>query len=209
MAFDANLVVALTGASKNQLYEWNRTELLVPEVSTDRVEGFLWSFRDVLALRTFMKLRSNHSLQAIRKAMSNLRELNLTEHPASYTLTSDGSSVFLVEGQEATDLLQRKHQQLISKLDDIFRGFPHPNKKGTVVDLGRPRQTLEVDERRLAGFPTIQGTRIPFDIIGNLVYDGEVSFDEVSTYYPGVTPDQARDALSFLKQVEAGEGWVA
>lgn len=211
MAFDIDLTVALSGASRDQLYRWNRGKLLIPEISTDPTEGFLWSFRDIIALRTFVKLRKHHSLQAIRKALSNLRDLSLTDHPSSYTLVSDGSSVFLVEdeGEEATDLLKQKHQKIISNLDDIFRGFTHPNRKGKVVDLRAPRPLLQVNERRMGGFPTIRNTRIPYDIIGNLIYDGDVSPSQVSDYYPGVTAEDALDALDFLKQVEAGKGWVA
>lgn len=211
MAFDIDLTVALSGASKDQLYRWNRDGLLTPEISTDPTEGFLWSFRDIIALRTFVKLRKNHSLQAIRKALRNLRDLSLTDHPSAYVLVSDSSSVFLVEneGKEATDLLKQRHQKIISNLDDIFRGFSHPNRKGQVVDLRAPRPLLQVNERRMGGFPTIKNTRIPYDIIGNLIYDGDVSPSQVSDYYPGVTAADALDDLDFLKQVEAGEGWVA
>lgn len=210
MSYPLDLTVALTGASPDQLYRWNRKGLLVPEICSDPREGFLWSFRDLAALRTFVKLRTDHSLQAIRKAMSNLRDLNLTEHPAEYTLVSDGTSVFLVEerGKEATDLLKRSGQKVISNLDDAFKGFRHPSKLGDVVDFRAPRPNLEVNESRLGGFPTIRGTRIAFDSVANLVADGTVAPESVSKFYPGVTPDDVRDAVSFMEQVERKQGWA-
>ncbi|MEJ6013778.1 DUF433 domain-containing protein [Corynebacterium sp. H127] len=210
MAYPLDLTVALTGASQSQLYEWNKKGLLHPELCDDRREGFLWSFRDLIALRTFVKLRTDHSLQAIRKAMSNLRELNLTEHPASYTLVSDGDSVFLVEdeGAEATDLLKHNGQKIISNLDDIFRGFQHPNRVGEVVNFLSPRPKLEVNEHRLGGFPTIRGTRVAFDSVANLVADGSVPIESIGDFYPDVTAEDARDALSFMEQVEAKRGWA-
>lgn len=211
MAFPIDLTVALSGATKAQLYGWNKNGLLPPEISADKTEGFLWSFRDIVALRTFIKLRSNHSLQAIRKALSNLRELNLTDHPASYTLTSDGTSVFLVEddGINATDLLRKRGQTIITNLDDVLKGFLHPSEKGYVVDLVHPRKHLEVNEGKLGGFPTIRGTRVAYDTIANLIYDGEVAPKDVALYFPGVTARDANDALSFYHQVERGEGWIA
>ncbi|EEW50461.1 putative toxin-antitoxin system, antitoxin component [Corynebacterium efficiens YS-314] len=211
MAFPIELTVALSGATKHQLYSWNKKGLLSPEISTDRIEGFLWSFRDIVALRTFIKLRSDHSLQAIRKALTNLRELSLTEHPSTYTLTSDGTSVFLVEddGKNATDLLRERGQKIITNLDDVLKGFRHPSNKGDVVDLLHPRKRLEVNEGKLGGFPTIRGTRVAYDTIANLIYDGEVRPKDVELYFPDVTAADAKDALDFYHQVERGEGWVA
>ena len=209
MAYPIALTTALTGASPNQLYVWNKSGFLTPEISTDSTTGFLWSFRDLVALRTFMKLRSSFSLQKIRKAMSNLRDLNLTEHPSSYTLTSDNDSIFLVEDKDATDLLKRSGQRMITNLDDVFKGFTHPNNKGFVVDFRAPRPRLEIDEHRLGGFPTIRGTRVAYDSVATLIADGSIAPEDAGEYYVGVDAKSAVDALDFYRQVEAKQGWVA
>lgn len=209
MAYNVDLTVALTGASKSQLYQFNRSDLLKPELSADRHEGFLWSFRDLVALRSFINLRRNHSLQSIRKAMSNLRDLNLTDHPSAYQLVSDGSSVFLLEDKDqATDLLRRKGQLVISSLEDIFKGFEHPSGKGKVVDFLAPRPNLEVNEGRLGGYPTIRGTRVAYDSVASLLADGSVSPEDVEDYYPGVSVEAALDAANFGTQVAEGRGWA-
>lgn len=210
MAYNIDLTVALTGASKSQLYQFNRSGLLKPELSEDRHEGFLWSFRDLVALRSFISLRRDHSLQEIRKAMSNLRDLNLTDHPSAYQLVSDGSSVFLLEddAEQATDLLKRKGQLVISSLEDIFKGFEHPSGKGMVVDFLAPRPNLEVNEGRLGGYPTIRGTRVAYDSVASLLADGSVSPEDVEDFYPGVSVEAALDAANFGAQVADGRGWA-
>lgn len=212
MAYNVDLTVALTGASKDQLYQFNRSGLLKPELSQDRHEGFLWSFRDLVALRSFINLRRNHSLQAIRKAMSNLRGLNLTDHPSTYQLVSDGTSVFLLEDEDdedqATDLLRRNGQLVISSLEDIFKGFEHPGGKGMVVDFLAPRPNLEVNEGRLGGYPTIRGTRVAYDSVASLLADGSVSPEDVGDFYPGVSATAALDAANFDAQVADGRGWA-
>ena len=67
------LAAALSGATVNQLRHWRSPRtgpLLVPEIATG--PGVVYSFQDVLALRTFVRLRENASLQKIRAAIGNL-----------------------------------------------------------------------------------------------------------------------------------------
>jgi DNA-binding transcriptional MerR regulator len=98
MSFPVDLTAALSGASVAQLHSWRRTHLLEPEVQDNPVR---YSFRDVVALRTFVYLRSKLPLQRIRKAMDQLRKWDLTEHPAAYKLVTEGDSVFLVQEERA------------------------------------------------------------------------------------------------------------
>jgi len=58
-----------------------------------------------------------------------------------------------------------------------------------------------VRERRLSGWPTIAGTRIPYDTVAALTSDGTVPLDQVSYYYPGVDSAAARGALRFAEMV--------
>lgn len=79
MAYRAKMAAALSGASPRQLGTWRRgpRPLLVPEVSTNPI---LYSFRDLVALRTFTYLRETVSLQKIRKALGTLRDLGELDH---------------------------------------------------------------------------------------------------------------------------------
>lgn len=70
MSFPGDLTAALTGATMSQLASWRqgRPPILAPEYGNK--PSALYSFRDVVALRTVVKLRSDVSLQKIRKAPS-------------------------------------------------------------------------------------------------------------------------------------------
>lgn len=205
MSFPVDLTAALSGASVSQLYNWRRTELLRPEIEDNPVR---YSFRDVVALRIFVKLRTDIPLQRIRKAMSQLREWDLTEHPSTYRLLTDRDSVFLAEDEKAAvDLVRRPGQQVLLTLEDAFK--PFTNMQGReVVDFSRPRPQLEVKELRLGGWPTVAETRVPFDTIGKLV-SGGVPAADVARFYPAVDAQAAQDAADFHQEVRQIRGRAA
>lgn len=204
MSFPVDLASALTGASVAQLHNWRRTDLLTPEIQDNPVR---YSFRDLVALRAFVRLRSKVPLQRIRKGMNKMREWDLTEHPSTYQLLTDGDSVFLEEGGTAVDLVRKPGQQVLLTLEDVFA--PFENLQGReVVDFRRPRPKLEVKEQRLGGWPTVADTRVPYDTVAKLVAGG-VDPGDIPRFYPSVEADAAMDALDFHKEVAQVRGRVA
>ncbi|KRB47591.1 DUF433 domain-containing protein [Terrabacter sp. Root181] len=196
--YPIHLASKLSGASEGQLRHWATTGILEP--AHGRQPRYLYSFRDIMALRTVARLRSDVPLQRIRSAFSTLSELDLTEHPSQYALFSDGESVFLVQGDDITDLVKRRRQTMLTSLADVMH--PFKNMRGErVVDLRHPRENLEIREARLAGWPTIRGTRVPYDLVASLMED--VPAEQVSRYYPGVSAEAAKDARDFHLSVEA------
>jgi len=161
----------------------------------------LYSFRDVVALRSVVKLRSVKSLQKIRKAFRNMPSLDLTEHPSAYSLVDTGASILVVKNDgEGVDVLQTPGQTQLANLEEIMNPFT-TDEGNKVVGLLRPRARLEVREQRLGGWPTIEGTRVPFDVIANLIADGSVTAASVSSYYPSVSEAAALDALDFARSL--------
>lgn len=199
--FPTNLTAVLTGASRSQLRRWNSTGLLVPELATK--PRLLYSFRDVVALRTVVRLRSETSLQKVRKAFARMPTLDLTEHPSKYGFGTDGDTIVVADNDGNTiDLVANPGQYHILSLADIFESF-RTNRGDTVVDFLHPREHLEIRAGRLGGWPTIAATRIPYNTIADLVSEGEVSLDEVNHFYPGVDADSAADALDFHMAVRS------
>jgi uncharacterized protein (DUF433 family)/DNA-binding transcriptional MerR regulator len=213
VAYPTPVAAALSGATVRQLSYWRSQSapqgpLLVPEYrpSGGRV---LYSFRDVIALRSFVFLREAQSLQRIRRAVSNLKELGDREHLSAYRFVVIDDSIYLVEPSEAehaapqrvTNLGTNKGAgRMVIMLGDILK--PFATKKGTkVVDLYRPRPNLEVDPEVRGGFPVIRSTRVPYDQVATLVADGLPARD-VASFYPGVSAAAARDALSFDEFVQ-------
>jgi DNA-binding transcriptional MerR regulator len=93
VSYEPKLTASLSGATIRQLAHWrnpasSRGAILVPEVS--HIRPILYSFRDVVALRTCVRLRQETSLQKIRLALNTLREdLGEREHLSSYVLVAE------------------------------------------------------------------------------------------------------------------------
>lgn len=203
MAYDPRLAAALSGVTTSQLAYWrtshgDQAPLLEPEKSKER--PVLYSFRDVIALRTVAYLRDTASLQKIRRAVGNLRELGETNHLSTYRLVAVDGLIALVEGeQDAIDLVHQPGQRLIANMVDVLGEFD--NFQGRhVPDLLRPRKRLQVDEGVLGGIPVIRGTRIPYDLVSELVADG-IPEKRVRDYYPNVSAAAARDAVKYAAYV--------
>lgn len=203
MTFPVNLTSALTGATVGQLAYWRQTGLLVPE--DGRRPRALYSFRDLVALRTVVHLRRSSSLQSVRRAFAQLERMDLTDHPSQYRLVAQGRSIALVQEDRAVDLVTQPGHEVLATLADIFEPFTTPRGR-KVVDFTHPRQNIEVRERRLGGWPTIRSTRVPYDSIANLVRGGEVSPEQVPLYFPTVSPDAVKDAVDFASEVDDVRG---
>jgi uncharacterized protein (DUF433 family) len=206
VAYDARLAAALSGATLGRLHYWRTPQgrhepVLVPEVSPDPV---LYSFRDIVALRTCVYLREQTSLQKIRKAIASLRELGETRHVSEYKLVSQqgGRTIVLVhaDGRGGTDLVSRPGQQVVVvEMSDVLRQFPLDDVE--VPPLLAPRPRLVVDPEVRGGHPVIKGTRVPFEVVADLVRDN-VPLNKIRDFYPSVTALAARDAADFADYVD-------
>jgi len=199
MAFPTDLTAVLTGTSRDRLRHWHSTGLFSPEIATE--PRLLYSFRDVVALRTVVRLRASTSLQNIRRAFENMSALDLTEHPSRYRFGTDGKTIGLIdEAGNAVDLVGKPGQYEVLSLAEMFGAFE--NRRGEqVVDFLRPRSHLEVRAGRLGGRPTIADTRIGYDTVASLVSGGDVSLERVAYFHPGVSAAAARDAVDFDRLV--------
>lgn len=204
MAYTTQLAAALSGATTNQLRNWRQDRgagtFLAPELALR--PRALYSFRDVLALRAFANLRESFSLQALRRAVGNLRQLGEADHLSCYSFVADGDSIALYEDDaHGTDLLKRPGQRVIATLADIMEPFA-PRPGVLVPHLLRPREHVRVDPETQGGLPVIAGTRVPFDEVAALLRDG-VAPERIADYYPSVHASAARDARDFALYVDS------
>ena len=204
MAYATKMAAALSGATVSQLSHWRRTRtgpLLAPEIAA--APRAAYSFQDVLALRTFVRLRENTSLQKIRAAIGNLRNIGEVSHLASYRLVADqGGNIQLLTANVAVDLGKNPGQlQLVAVIGDVIE--PFAVRAGVLVPhLLRPRPLLAVDPETQGGTPVIAGTRVPYDAVAGLMRDG-VPAEQIRDYYPSVTAAAAADALDFARYVDS------
>jgi uncharacterized protein (DUF433 family) len=204
MSYGPTLAAALSGATLRQLAHWRkagagRGAVLVPEISA--VRPVLHSFRDVMALRTCVKLRNDASLQKIRRALDTLRDdLGEGDHLSAYRLVADGSSIYLVAPDQAIDLVRKKANVVIHEMQDVLRPFYRDGRH--IPDLLRPRDHVTVDPAVRGGIPVIAGTRVPYDEVAALLRDG-VPADRIPDYHPSVTAAAAWEAADFADYVDS------
>ena len=85
-AYPADRAAALSGVPRSTVHYWARHEVLVPSVSPSRVK--LWSYPDLMALRTIYWLRQHKvtsqgwdipasTMPAVRRAIRLLHEVDL------------------------------------------------------------------------------------------------------------------------------------
>jgi uncharacterized protein (DUF433 family)/DNA-binding transcriptional MerR regulator len=206
VAYPVKMAAALSGATVNQLRHWRSPKtgpLLIPEISA--ASKMLYSFSDVLALRTVVRLRDATSLQKIRAAIQTLRDLGEADHLASYRLVSDKrGDIQVIRDDDVVNLVSQPGQtQLVAVIGEIIE--PFAVRAGVVVpNLLHPRPHLAVDPETQGGTPVIVGTRVPYDAVAGLMRDG-VPAAQVADYYPSVTAEAAREALDFARYVDSYE----
>jgi uncharacterized protein (DUF433 family)/DNA-binding transcriptional MerR regulator len=206
VTYSAAVASVLSGATVRQLSYWRSARsaegpLLAPEHHSPRTR-VSYSFRDVVALRTFVYLRSQDvSLQRVRKAVRSLREMGEQEHLSEYRLVSMGKEVVWQLSQTvAIDLTGRPAHQIIAEMLDIF-GLFRARDGDEVLPLLRPVPGVAVDPEVRGGYPVVEGTRVPYDVVAALVGDG-LGPEEIRGLYPSVRPADVRGALEFARYVD-------
>jgi uncharacterized protein (DUF433 family) len=208
MAFPVPLTSALSGATKAQLAYWRRRTrahppLLVPSA---QIGGrFLYSWADLVALRSLVYLRQEKSLPRIRKAVAMLQALESEEweHLAEYRLIRTAKTIVVWTPRgEIVDLEQVPGAMLDEILmADVLGPFKSASGRN-VPELRQPKPQLTVDPAVLGGYPVVSGTRVPYDIVAGLADDG-LSDADIVQLYPSVAPSAVSDALVFAQDVAA------
>jgi uncharacterized protein (DUF433 family) len=123
-----------------------------------------------------------------------------TEHLSSYTLVAAGRDVlWKISDRAAVDLTNQPGQHVIAQMVDIFAAFPVRRRE--VVPLLQPKPGVAVNPEVRGGYPVIEGTRVPYDLVAALIADG-VPPEGISAFYPSVAPAAARGARDFAHYVD-------
>jgi uncharacterized protein (DUF433 family) len=208
VAFPVPITSVLTGATVAQLAYWRKATasappLLVPQGK--RSGRYMYSWADVVALRSIVYLRSEKSLPRIRQAVARLRSLEADDwvHLARYTLISTPSTI-LVRTPDGQLLDVDRHPGTVLEetlMKDVLE--PFETRSGRHVPaLRNPRPHITVDPRVLGGYPVLAGTRVPFDSVAALAED-RLEPDEIAAIYPSATTEAIADATAFAEQVAA------
>jgi len=209
-AYTANRAAALSGVPKSTIYYWARKGPLVPSVS-DR--PLLWSYTDLLALRTIYWLRHPKkaydreipatSMGKVRRALAALRDLDLDlfeegERPPVVAVTLDGDIVVNVDAlplQRAEDgqYLQRDLVDLVGPFEGL-EGMRGP-------DLFWPRETIQILPRKISGAPHVAGTRLPTLSVYALA-KRNFGVERIAKIYPFIDPKALSESIDLEEQLQ-------
>lgn len=200
--FGQQLASVLTGVTVSQLRNLRRKGILVPEVRAGHPP--IYSFRDLVALRTIGRLRAETSAQRVVKALRTLPLLDMTRHPSQYTFTTNRDDIYVqAPGGDPISLLRQPGMPVLVTFEDVLAAYE--NFKGEqVVDFRHPSTFLELDADRMSGMPTLRGTRVDFLTVVDEVDPADPdSIAEFVDDHAGVTAEAVRDALAFNERLTA------
>lgn len=206
-AYDAERAAALSGVPLSTVYYWARRDILVPSVSASKVQ--LWSYADLMALRTIYWLRQRKtdeagaavpptSMKAIRKALRRLRSLDEeVSHPDQTSIWVDDDGAILVRGPAGPETLDG--QTLVATTINLIA--PFTTREGLRgPDLARPRPGLRIVPGRLSGAPHVVDTRLESRALAALARDG-LDLEAIHRLYPFVSVEQIGDAIDLETQL--------
>lgn len=208
LAFAPKEVSAITGLSEGQLEYWRNTDLFTPTLANEpRVAfGRLYTFRDVVGLRTMSVLINEHNIPTrhLRKIQPWLKEQSATPW-ASLRLHVAGREIFIHDdeiqryvssnpgGQTALELLD------IAPVVTYVRDRIAKLRQRTHKDVGRIEQTPYT----LGNRPRLAKTRIPTSLIWELSQEDGWSEQQILERWPYITVEDIHAAVQYERDHRA------
>jgi DNA-binding transcriptional MerR regulator len=205
-AFTADRVERLTGVSRSRLTTWQRQGLITPRyVDESGWLGFkrLYSFRDLVALRTLAILRDRFHVpvRELRKATAYLKE-HYEEPWTKLTFYVLGKEVLFEDpatghkisaarrGQHALDLIELPIERVMASVSEQIErdDARKPDEIGQIALIDRAWR--------------IAGTRIPTDAVWSYHVRG-ANTEQIIDQYPDLTPEDVTAAIRHEQQRRA------
>lgn len=203
LACTAEHVRRLTGSTDRQLRYWDTTGFFAPsyaDVCRRRPFGRIYSFRDVVGLRTLAILRNRHKvpLQELRTVAKSLSEDEAPwasrrffvagrhvyfEHPETHALVA-------ARPASQTVLPIAMHEIIRATEEDVAKLQERPAK-----EIGRVVRNRFV----LHNAPVLAGTRVPTRAIWGFHAAG-YDTDAILREYPGLQPADVEAAIAFERE---------
>ncbi len=151
MSYPPPLAATLSGASVRQLTYWRRNTpgkgvLFAPEHGTR--PRALYSYRDIVVLRTFVQLRGDLSLQKVRKVVALLESMHPGTHLSAHKVKAEpggATAVWVTPDGDYVDVLKSPGQRALKVvMDDVFGAFTTSDGRH-VPNLGEPTTGVTID----------------------------------------------------------------
>jgi uncharacterized protein (DUF433 family) len=210
-AYTAERAAALSGVPKSTVHYWSNNDILAPSVSPERVK--LWSYGDLMALRTIYWLRQTKkdpnrreiprtAMKAVRRALREIASLELDRwsEAGAPRVAVDRSGNIVIDNNGGP---QRAGGQRILDAEMLDLLAPFSSREGLRgPDLSAPRPLLRIVPGKLAGSPHIERTRIETQALAALERRG-IESAKIYGLYPTVSSDAIDDAIDLERELSA------
>ncbi len=184
----------LAGATTSSLNNLRKRGVLHPRDSG----VLLWTFRDVVAVRTWMYLRSRSPRRVFSSVVGALARFAGDSRAVRLGATSEGR-VLVNRGDGWADVEsgQRALGLPITDIDDVFRPFDYG--AGTTLDLLQASTNTKLHPTVLNGTPHIDGHRISAKALASV--DTLCRREVIEAAYPELEGKSFEDTVSVGKQL--------
>jgi uncharacterized protein (DUF433 family) len=212
-AYPADRAAALSGVPLSTVHWWARHEILVPSISAQRVK--LWSYPDLLSLRTIYWLRQTKkapdgaevprtAMPAVRRALQQLAELDLrpwNEEKTGPAISVDRQGNVIVLASPDAEGPHRQRALAVAEEDLLNVTDPFQTVEGARgPDLHAPRPRLRIVPGKLGGSPHVMHTRLESQALGALAASG-LPAAKIYALYPRIEHEAIDDALDLERQL--------
>lgn len=209
LAFTAEQASRVTGIPESTIRYWDTTDIVSPSLALSRDRGAfgrIYSFRDLVALRTVAELRDTFGvpLQTLRMVAARLR--NHADIPWSeLRFYVSGKHLFFRDPESPIMLSALAPSQIaMAEVLDLSAVSIDTERKATKLLERTPDQLGKIEELKyIAGKrPVLAGTRIPTLAIWEFHQAG-YSLPEILAEYPRLTPIDIENAIAFEAELRA------
>jgi uncharacterized protein (DUF433 family) len=205
-AFSTQDVARLAHLTKRQVEYWDRSGVYSPSLAIGRPRqpiGRIYSFRDVVALRTLAILRRDVSLQQLR-TLGNWLTTNYETPWAALEFAVDkrqvlfrapGTGVWVSSKPLGQTVMSYRIEPIAAEMESRLEELKHRRAD----DFGRIDRHRYVAQNQYV----VAGTRIPTEIIWDFHTAG-YSIDEILYEYSELTPVDIKAAIAFESDRLAG-----
>ena len=206
-AFSEEHVQKLTGITKSQLRNWDRTGFYKPSYAEDNRRlpfSRIYSFKDIVALRVLNVLRNQNSvpLQHLRKVSEKLTHLSDDKWTAIKLYVFNKKVIWLEPDTERPQEIVSDQYVIPSViLEQVYTETEQDVKK---LNLRDESEYGLINKSRFISHnePVIAGTRITVDAIYNF-YNAGYTTEQIIKEYPSLTNKDIEAALSYKNSKSA------
>lgn len=200
--YHARRAAALSGIPRRTLHYWAQRGLFRPSVSPDP-RDYLWSWRDLLALRAIDWLRRGQEdqprprvpMRAIQAALAELEKDGLPRHKLRELAVSSDGRLFFRRPSEAPVQADASRQGALPGVLHLVSAYADRGP-----DLLEPRPLLRIVPGKLHGEPHIIDTRITSAVLYELHREG-YSDEQIREMYPDVSVDALHQAIDLERSL--------